>query len=165
MLDKLTQNQYYASMSDFTRKRLKHGIPFWVNDGEVYFITINCQQRGANSLAQDQTAHAIKNSIQRYTDLHKWWPKLIVLMPDHLHALLSLNTSAHSIKQIVSPWKSYLKKTQEIDWQEGFFEHRIRNQESLEEKAHYLRLNPVRAQLVDQPEQWPYIWNASDFQR
>ena len=86
-------------------------------------------------------------------------------MLDHLHALLSLSTAHYTITQIISPWKRYVKRTQDINWQSGFFEHRIRNQASLEEKADYLRQNPVRAQLVEHPEQWPYLWDISDFQR
>ena len=61
------------------------------------------------------------------------------------------------------PWKGYLKKTQQIKWQEGFFEHRIRDQDSMEEKEHYLRMNPVRVGLVHHWEEWPYIWPESTF--
>ncbi|MFO8027662.1 MAG: transposase, partial [Opitutales bacterium] len=149
----------------FTRKRLHHGMPPWVKDGETYFITINCGQRGVQTLTIPENATAIKDAIQHYTTLGKWWPRLVVLMPDHLHALLSLNTARHTIRQIIAPWKSYLKKTRGIDWQDDFFEHRIRNQDSLEEKAHYIRQNPVRAGLVEDPKDWPYIWTESDFKR
>ncbi len=41
-------------------------------------------------------------------------------------------------------------------WQEGFFDHLIRNPESYEEKWSYVRENPVRAGLVDSAERWPY---------
>lgn len=152
-------------MPKFTRKRLHHAMPPWVKDGETYFITINCAQRGARTLTIPENAIVIKDAIQNYTTFGKLWPRLVVLMPDHLHALLSLNTTRHTIRQIISPWKSYLKKTRGIDWQDGFFEHRIRNQDSLEEKAHYLRQNPVRAGLVEDPEDWPHIWTQSDFER
>lgn len=150
-------------MREFNRKRLKHGIPPWVKDGELYFITINTQPRGRNALAKDDIARELKRAFQSYTDLNKWWPRLVVLMPDHLHALLSLNTREHSIAQIISPWKAYLAKTVQLKWQEGFFEHRVRSQSSLEEKADYLRQNPVRAGLIQKPADWPYIWESSDF--
>ena len=152
-------------MPDFNRTRLKHHMPPWVKNGEVYFITINCKLRGSNTLTCPGSAKAIKASIQHYTNIHKWHPRLVVLMLDHLHALLSLSTAHYTITQIISPWKRYVKRTQDINWQSGFFEHRIRNQASLEEKADYLRQNPVRAQLVEHPEQWPYLWDISDFQR
>ncbi len=152
-------------MPKFTRKRLHHVVPQWVKDGETYFITINCRQRGVQTLTIPDNANAIKDAITHYTALGKCWPRLVVLMPDHLHALLSLNTSRHTIRQIISPWKSYLKKSRRIDWQDGFFEHRIRNQDSLQEKAHYLRQNPVRAQLAEHPNDWPYTWSQSEFER
>ncbi|MGZ0653974.1 REP-associated tyrosine transposase [Coraliomargarita sp. W4R72] len=151
-------------MEHFTRKRLRHGIPSWVSDGAIYFITINTKVRGKNSLAVNQASEAIKTAIQVYTNQGKWYPKLAVVMPDHLHLLVSLNTAQYPIQKIISPWKSYLHKTQAIEWQEGFFEHRIRDRSLLEAKEQYLRLNPVKAKLVNDAKDWPYIWAESDFQ-
>ena len=154
-----------ASMDSFKRTRLKHAMPHWVPDGAIYFITINTATRSTNQLAHPATAEAIKQAIQVYTNSSKWHPKLAVVMPDHLHLLVSLNTARFSISQIISPWKSYLKKSQGIQWQEGFFEHRIRDRSSLEEKERYLRMNPVRANLVKASKEWPYIWSESAFLR
>jgi len=39
-------------------------------------------------------------------------------------------------------------------WQEGFFDHLIRHDESHSEKWEYVRQNPVRAGLVKQPQDW-----------
>jgi len=41
-------------------------------------------------------------------------------------------------------------------WQEGFFDHLLRSDESHAEKWEYVRQNPVRAGLCHQPEEWPY---------
>jgi hypothetical protein len=41
-----------------------------------------------------------------------------------------------------------------------FFDHRVRSEESLEEKACYIRLNPVRAGLITCPDDWPYFWES-----
>ena len=41
-------------------------------------------------------------------------------------------------------------------WQEGFFDHVLRNSESYSEKWEYVRMNPVRARLCERPEDWPY---------
>ena len=41
-------------------------------------------------------------------------------------------------------------------WQDGFFDHLLRNGESYGEKWNYVRMNPVRAGLVAHPEDWPY---------
>lgn len=41
-------------------------------------------------------------------------------------------------------------------WQKDFFDHVLRNQESLAEKWLYARQNPVRAGFVSDPDDWPY---------
>jgi len=54
-------------------------------------------------------------------------------------------------------WKGYQTKGPGIEWQEGFFDHRIRSSESAEEKRQYILMNPVRAGLVARPDDWPYV--------
>lgn len=41
-------------------------------------------------------------------------------------------------------------------WQDGFFDHLLRSGESYSEKWNYVRMNPVRAGLVERPEDWPF---------
>ena len=61
-------------------------------------------------------------------------------------------------------WKRYLARETGIEWQDGFFDHRIRNEDELREKAAYIRLNPVRAGLCNKPEDWPYTWNTKELE-
>ena len=81
-------------------------------------------------------------------------------MPDHLHALISFNTRLHSMSRTIQSLKGFLAKELGIEWQKNYFDHRLRNDAVLEEKAQYIRLNPVRAGLVEDPEQWPFIIEA-----
>ena len=46
-------------------------------------------------------------------------------------------------------WRSSL-------WQREFFDHLLRSNESYKAKWAYVRMNPVRAALVERPEDWPY---------
>ena len=41
-------------------------------------------------------------------------------------------------------------------WQPEYFDRFLRSAESYSEKWAYVELNPVRAKLVERPEQWPY---------
>jgi len=41
-------------------------------------------------------------------------------------------------------------------WQEGFFDHLLRSQESYSQKWEYVRMNPVRAKLSETPQGWPF---------
>ena len=43
-------------------------------------------------------------------------------------------------------------------WEEESFDHVLRSQESLREKIEYIRMNPVRARLVQTPEEYKWLW-------
>ena len=61
------------------------------------------------------------------------------------------------MKQVINSWKGYIAKQFNIIWQRDFFDHRLRNEENVEAKAFYIRNNPVRAGLIKQSEDWPYV--------
>jgi len=65
------------------------------------------------------------------------------------------------MKSTVAQWKEYTAKKLGIQWQRDFFDHRLRWEESYTEKAHYIRQNPVRKDLVKEPAQWPFVWEPS----
>jgi hypothetical protein len=43
-----------------------------------------------------------------------------------------------------------------LTWQDNYFDHRLRDETAFTEKSHYLRMNPVRAGLCADPDQWPW---------
>jgi REP element-mobilizing transposase RayT len=141
------------------RKRLPHEIPLWVDPHkEIYFITTNCQPRYKNQLAQRDVAEKVFETIEHRQEKFLWWPYLFLLMPDHVHALLSFPPSDKKISKIMSKWKEWTAKTIGIEWQDGVFEHRMRTEESRREKADYIQANPIRAGPVSQPKDWPFVY-------
>ena len=116
------------------RKSLYHNPPFWVDSSAIYFITINCQKRGQNHLCREDESKIILESVRFYHENRKWFVLLILLMPDHIHALLSFGFD-QDMARIVKTWKGYVAKQAGIIWQRGFFDHRLRKEEILEEKA------------------------------
>jgi putative transposase len=141
------------------RKSLPHGIPSWVQPGTVYFITICGKPKGRDQFCRSAVTPKIMESVKVYHDRLVWHAHLVVLMPDHIHGLFSFPPD-RSIGQVLSSWKGYLAKVCGIEWQRDFFEHRLRDAASMEEKAFYIRANPVRAGLADKPEDWPHVWPA-----
>jgi len=82
-----------------------------------------------------------------------------VLMPDHLHALLSFARD-QSISKVVGDWKHFQARQHGIIWQEGYFDHRLRDDErgeQLSAKMNYIRQNPVAAGLCARAQDWPWI--------
>jgi len=140
------------------RRTLPHTVPWWVRpEQEIFFITVCCKPRIKNQLCTLQVALELFDSIEFRNQKGIWYAHLVVLMPDHLHALASFPPDG-SMRKIIVDWKRFLGTNLRIDWQRDFFDHRLRRQESFGLKADYIRSNPVRAGLVGKPEAWPYFW-------
>ena len=93
----------------------------------------------------------------------------VVVMPDHVHLLLRplrdengwpfplvdimqcmKGATAHRINKL-------LHRAGPV-WEEESFDHVLRSDESLKEKAEYIRQNPVRKGLVVKPEDYRWLW-------
>jgi putative transposase len=142
------------------RKRLPHAVPSWVPEGSRHFITINCAERERNSLCIPHVGEALMESAQVYDRLGRWGMLLFLVMPDHLH-MVAVFDRQRGVKPVVSAWKSYQAKKLRIEWQAGFFEHRLRDDAEVVEKCHYVRMNPVRKKLVALAEEWPFVWQRA----
>ena len=139
------------------RKLLPHGTPPWVGDEAIFFITVCCAERGTNQLARLDISAVIFESVEYRIARGDWWGHLLVLMPDHVNALISFPRD-RSMRKLIANWKEIVAKKTDIRWQRDFFDHRLRGNEAYEEKAHYIRMNPVRAGLVGESAAWPYVW-------
>jgi putative transposase len=138
------------------RRRLYHVPPAWVESSSLYFVTICCERRGVNQLCLPKTGDSLLESAAFYHERQRWWIDTFLLMPDHMHALLAFPKTEY-LGTVARMWKGYQTKRLGIGWQEGFFDHRIRSNESAGEKRDYIRMNPVRAGLVASVEDWPYV--------
>jgi REP element-mobilizing transposase RayT len=125
-----------------------------------YFITINCAVRGINHLAHAAMAGRLFETVQHRQENALWWPYVFLLMPDHLHMLVSFPPSGKPLPLIVGKWKEWTAKQLGIAWQRDFFEHRLRHEESRREKVDYVLNNPVRWGVVSRPEDWPFVYFA-----
>jgi len=136
------------------RRWLHHTSPGWVLDA-TFFLTLCCQPKGENHLCTPAVSNVIFSGIGHYQKQLRWHVSLWLLMPDHLHAIVSVPRS-EDLQKTIASFKHFVSHETGICWQRGFFDHRLRNDESFEEKAHYIRMNPVRRGLVCRPEDWPY---------
>ena len=66
------------------------------------------------------------------------------------------------LSNLIRDFKRITARTARIDWQRNFFDHRLRHDESEDEKAEYIRQNPLRAGLIKSNEQWRYVIDAND---
>lgn len=84
-----------------------------------------------------------------------------VLMPDHAH--LILRPEFGSLSDAMRRWKSLSWRRCRDDhglvgklWQESFFDEGVHSVRQLRSQIGYVHRNPVRAGLVEGPEEWPW---------
>jgi REP element-mobilizing transposase RayT len=142
------------------RKHLPHEIPSWVSEEATFFITIGCKLRDKPQLTLPAVSRHLLSSAEHYHDTGKWWLHLFLLMPDHLHALIIFPRDV-SMRRCITSWKSWHARKNGIVWQDGFFDHRIRSDGAFQEKAAYIRNNPLRVGLVDEADDWPHVFRGS----
>ena len=87
-----------------------------------------------------------------------------VVMPDHLHWLITLQTGSISrlMQRIKGQSAISINRVLGIRgqlWQKGFHDRAIRKEEDLQVLARYVVANPLRAGLVDKIGDYP-LWDA-----
>jgi putative transposase len=137
------------------RKTLPHGIPQGAKTDSIFFITICTTPRGVNQLCNTTVSDQLLKSLINLQERGTIRIYLVLLMPDHLHALLTFDHNL-GMQKILSSWKHYTARALHIHWQRDFFDHRLRKDESFQEKAAYIRANPLRAGLICESNLWPY---------
>ncbi len=91
-----------------------------------------------------------------------------VIMPDHLHVLLTPLTSLEKAVQFIKGGFSYRAKKEigsnlEV-WQKGFADHRIRDDDDYRLHVVYIGQNPVRKHLCERAERYPYSSASGRFE-
>jgi REP element-mobilizing transposase RayT len=142
-------------MATDSTRRLHHHTPAWVDSEANFHIRIRLE-RNSPPLTTPPVAHALLESARFYHQRLTWRCHLFLLMPDHLHALLAFPFD-RDMRLIVGRWKAWQVRTLKIEWQENFFDHRIRNRAEFQLKADYIRQNPVVKGLCLQASDWPWV--------
>ena len=134
----------------------------------LYFVTLNTLLKRP-LLAN----HSVHEAFREYAEKGITFNAAVgryVLMPDHVHLFVRIGPEM-TLRRWVSGLKQRLGKSLDEAgnqptqfprgklksyWQPGFFDHLLRQGESYGEKWEYIRQNPVRANLVTKPDDWPY---------
>ncbi len=145
----------------YLTKTYKRNLPHWELKGSTYFITIRVRTEIGKpflnqSLASFMLSHLLKSDKINY-DLQAF-----VIMPDHLHIIIK-PIAGNPLSEIMKNLKGsssfqlnkMLGRTGPL-WQVENFDHLIRDEIGLQQKWQYIKENPVKAKLVDQPERYPY---------
>lgn len=92
-----------------------------------------------------------------------------VIMPNHVHVLVEM-FDGFPLANIVQAWKGFTAREankllgrSDKFWQRDYFDRYIRDEAHYIDAVNYIHLNPVKAGLVERPEDWPY--SSAGFER
>jgi putative transposase len=129
--------------------------------GSSYFVTTKCWQ-GRTLFQVPEIAEVLLETLFTYRDRRAYLLHEFVIMPDHLHLILTPGptTSLEKAIQLIkggSSHRIHKARNQKSEiWQVGFYDWTIRDYNDWQTKVQYIHQNPVRAKLVDMPQQWRY---------
>ena len=135
------------------------------SNGQTYMITSSTWGRRA-LLSREVWAKLLIDTLYHNRGaaylLHEF-----VIMPDHIHVILTPNTSLEKAVQFIKGGFSYRAKKElgsnlEV-WQKGFSDHRIRDDSDYLIHQIYVQENPVRKHLCERSEEYPYSSARSGF--
>jgi len=139
--------------------------------GYSYYITIVTHRRNPILL---ENLELLRASFKASKQIFDYEIDAIVIMPDHLHMIITPAISDQYPK-IIGYIKAYFskhcdpkyfanqsqshsrdKRRHKPIWQKRFFEHTIRNEKDWQEKIVYMQNNPVKHGWAEDVRGWEY---------
>ena len=119
---------------------------------------------GRALLQSERNATLLIDVLRSYVVGRKFQLHDFVVMPDHVHLLITVGgdmTIERAMQFVKGGFSFRLRKESgylgEV-WQRGFSEVRVDDRESFLRYRDYIAENPVKAGLVDSPEEFPYCF-------
>jgi putative transposase len=134
-----------------------------LSSSRTFFATTKTRA-GRRLLQSERNAALLIDVLRSYMAAGKFSVRDFVVMPDHLHMLLSVHRdmTIEKAMQLIKGRFSYRLKHEchylgEV-WQVGFSESRADDVESFERYQRYIAQNPVKAGLARRLGEYPYCY-------
>jgi putative transposase len=145
--------------------------------GHSHFLTFSTYQR-RRFLDSGETRDIVLEVLQKCLVMHKASCAGVVVMPDHVHALIS-GGEDFKISPFVQVWKKtssyrigqfYERELKQYEqfcpkgcpvWQARFYDYNVDSDEKQNEKIEYMHQNPVVAGLAENALDWN--WSSARF--
>jgi len=136
-----------------------------LNPARTFFTTTKTSM-GRNLLQSDRNAGLLIDVLRYLVAEHKFKLHDFVIMPDHLHLLLTVEdgmTVEKAMQLVKGRFSFRLGKELGFNgevWQRGFSEEQVLGDSSFARRRIYIANNPVKAGLVDAPEKYPFCFES-----
>ena len=135
---------------------MTEGLKRFQQTGDFHFVTFSCYQRRLY-LGLPEPRNLFEESLERTRSKYKFGVIVYVVMPEHVHLLLTEPVAAPLAKALMALKISSSKRLKESPfWQIRYYDFNVFTQRKQVEKLRYIHRNPVRRGLVDRPEGWEW---------
>jgi hypothetical protein len=129
---------------------------------------LDAGQYGPTWLARADIAAIVVASIRRGAELGHYVPAAWVVMPNHVHLLITPKVSpVHLLRSLKGATareaNRVLGRTGEPFWQKESYDHWVRNRSEFEKIRAYIEMNPVKAGLVADPTR--FTWSSAGVEK
>jgi putative transposase len=130
-----------------------------------YFLTI-CARDRQKVFTDVRVVTPVVMHLLATATSHQFTVIAYCLMPDHAHALLEALADAADFREFVRIFKQrtsfdWKQETGATLWQRGYFDRVLRADEDTVSVARYILENPIRARLVGDPRDYPYVGSGT----
>jgi REP element-mobilizing transposase RayT len=135
----------------------RRNLPHWILEGAIYFETFRVLTGVLPDEEMAITYEHIKKGNSRFYLLIA-----LVVMPNHVHMLLKplekydLSRIMKGTKGVSSRLINTHRNATGNVWQDESFDRIVRDLKELHEKINYMYMNPVKAGLVEGPDDYPF---------
>lgn len=120
----------------------------------TFFLTTNTHQR-RRIFHVERNAQLLHETLQRYRAEGLYKLHAFVIMPDHIHLLITTEDLPRAMNHIKGSFSRQLASKSPA-WQHGYTDHLVETREEFESRRDYIHNNPVRAGLVERPEDYRF---------
>ena len=142
----------------------RRNLPHWTLEGAIYFVTFRLR---VGVLSWPEQWIAFNHIIQGDGRFHILIAA--VVMPDHVHLIFkplkafSLSRIMKGIKGVSARLVNKSRNSRGPLWQDESYDRIMRNVDELYQKIGYMYYNPVRAELVENPDEYPFWYFDEDW--
>jgi putative transposase len=129
-----------------------------------YFLTFCCHEK-LPAFRDRSAVELTLMQLRRAADLEAFGVAVYCFMPDHVHLLAEAVAENSNGLRFIARFKQfsgfyYKQRYKRTLWQRYGYEHVLREDEDTLQVARYILANPVRAGIVQKPED--YAFSGSD---
>jgi putative transposase len=127
-------------------------------EGHYHFLTFSCYRRFPY-LGDERSRTVFLDMLETLRQRHRLFVFGYVLMPEHVHLLLSepsLERLDNTLRALKGQTSKLLKGSRPQFWQSRYYDFNVFTQAKFVEKLRYIHRNPVTRGLVGKPEDFPW---------